>query len=94
MKGGIKMITSVQKWGNSLGIRIPKYILESTNIKENDNVDIKQRDNIIIISKPNKIPHKTLEERLTEFYKKPLDQITVIESAEIDWGKKAGEEEW
>lgn len=39
------------------------------------------------------IPHKTLEERLTEFYNKPIDQIERIESEEIDWGKPEGNEE-
>ena len=32
------MQTTIKKWGNSQGIRIPKAFLESLDMKENDNV--------------------------------------------------------
>ena len=32
----------LQKWGNSLGIRIPKNILESLRVKENNHLTIDQ----------------------------------------------------
>ena len=38
------MEARLQKWGNSAGIRIPKSILNSLNIKINDILDIEQND--------------------------------------------------
>ena len=34
------MITKIQKWGNSTGVRIPKAILESLEWKENEPLTI------------------------------------------------------
>lgn len=60
------MYTTIQKWGNSQGIRLPKPILEIVNLKENDTVEIKFEDGKLIIS-PVKKQHKTLEERIAEY---------------------------
>ena len=38
--------------------------------------------------------HKTLEERLTAFYGKPIEQIGRIPSEEMEWGKAEGSEAW
>ena len=35
------MCTTIQKWGNSHAIRIPKAILEMAELNENDKVKIK-----------------------------------------------------
>ena len=48
------MEAKLQKWGNSLGIRIPSNILKSLNIKTNDILDMKLDDNKIVISVPQK----------------------------------------
>ena len=37
-------------------------------------------------------PHKTLEERLEEFYGLPFDEIPNVETEEVDWGKTEGTE--
>ena len=36
--------------------------------------------------------HKTIEQRLTEFYGVPLDQIPYTEQEEINWGDDRGAE--
>jgi antitoxin MazE len=43
------MSSKIQKWGNSLGIRIPKSIMEKTNLGENSEVEIEHKDGAIII---------------------------------------------
>ena len=59
------MYTTIQKWGNSQAVRLPKDILEEANLQENDKVQIKVQDgNVIII--PDK-KRKTLKERIAEF---------------------------
>jgi antitoxin MazE len=43
------MSAKIQKWGNSLGIRIPKSIIEKTNLHEYSEVEIEHKDGVIII---------------------------------------------
>jgi antitoxin MazE len=43
------MTAKIQKWGNSLGIRIPKSIIEKANLNENSEVEIENKDGAIII---------------------------------------------
>ncbi|MBC7537417.1 MAG: AbrB/MazE/SpoVT family DNA-binding domain-containing protein [Bacteriovorax sp.] len=43
------MSAKIQKWGNSLGIRIPKAIIEKANLDENSEVEIETKDGTIII---------------------------------------------
>lgn len=56
------MLTTIRKWGNSQGIRIPKNILETASIRENDKVEILAEQDCIIIRRPLK-KHLTIEER-------------------------------
>ncbi len=89
------MYTVVQKWGNSHGVRLPKLLLDALDIHENDRVEITQTNNALTIRKAEPHPHKTLEERLTAFYGKPLDQLEPSETVpDVDWGKPEGEEIW
>lgn len=60
------MYSTIQKWGNSQAIRIPKGILEEAALRENDRVEIKAEKDCIIISRVNK-KHKTLKERLEAY---------------------------
>ena len=88
------MYATIQRWGNSNGLRIPKPLLEALGIRENDRVELTQSEDTITIRKAAASSHKTLEERLTAFYGKPVDQIKRIQSEEMDWGKPEGAEEW
>jgi antitoxin MazE len=88
------MYATVQKWGNSNALRIPKALLEALSIRENDRVELTQSGDTITIKKAVTTPHKTLEERLTAFYGKPVAEIDRIQSEEVDWGQPEGEEVW
>lgn len=88
------MYTTVSRWGNSQGIRFPKAMLEALGLRENDRVELSCQDDAITIRKAAASKHKTLEERLTAFYGKPLDQIAPIEAKETDWGEANGGELW
>ncbi|AGL00002.1 AbrB/MazE/SpoVT family DNA-binding domain-containing protein [Desulfoscipio gibsoniae] len=59
------MYGTIQKWGNSQAIRLPKAILEMAKLNENDKVEIKVQDGNLIISPVKK--HKTLQERIAEY---------------------------
>ena len=60
------MYTTIQKWGNSHAVRLPKGVLEVAALRENDPVEIKTEHNYIIIKRAN-IRHKTLKERLADY---------------------------
>ena len=78
------MHTTIQKWGNSQGIRIPKSILETASMEENDKVEIKAEYDCIIIKRSAK-KHLTIEERFKGYngdYK----------CSEADTGKLVGNE--
>ena len=83
------MTTTIQKWGNSQAIRLPKAILESLLLKENDTVEIKAvNDSIVIRKASRKRRAKTsLEERFRNYTGKYLHE-------EYDWGSPVGKEVW
>lgn len=88
------MYATIQKWGNSQGLRIPKALLQALGIRENDRVELIQTGDALTIRKAVTAPHRTLEERLSAFYGKPIEEIDRIESEELDWGKAEGGEAW
>ena len=86
------MLATLQKWGNSHGIRVPKQLLNDLDIKVNDKLNIEVENDKMIIKKEK--THKTLKERLEDFYKKPISKIKKIEVEEIDTGSPVGDEIW
>ena len=86
------MTATLQKWGNSQGVRIPKQIIKDLNLSENDLLTIERIDNTIVFKKVNS--HKSLKDRLEEFYNKPISKIKKVDVKEIDAGKPVGEEIW
>jgi len=62
------MQTTITKWGNSQGIRIPKFLLASVDLTENDTVEVVAENDRIVIKKcAQKRARKTLEERIAEY---------------------------
>ncbi len=43
------MSVKIQKWGNSLGVRIPKTVIEKVNLGENSEVEIESKNGTIVI---------------------------------------------
>ena len=54
------MLTKVQSWGSSQGIRLPKKLIDTMVIHVNDSVELLVNRNMIIIQKPKKYDLKTL----------------------------------
>ena len=44
------MVTKVQKWGNSQGLRIARQVLEDARIAVGDDVDVTVREGVIVIT--------------------------------------------
>ncbi|MCD7777283.1 MAG: AbrB/MazE/SpoVT family DNA-binding domain-containing protein [Clostridiales bacterium] len=79
------MVTSIQKWGNSQGIRIPKAMLDSLKWNSNTEITLTAEEDKIIIRKSNS--RKTIRE-LFEGYEGNY------EPTQIDWGESVGNEIW
>jgi len=44
------MITKVQKWGNSLAVRIPRSVAEDIQLKQGESVNLASHDGQIVIA--------------------------------------------
>ena len=87
------MQTTIVKWGNSHGIRLPKAFLQTIKVTENDPVDVILENEKIIIKKVNLKEHKTIKQRLQDFYGENYQKYAAPQK-EIDWGKPVGNEIW
>ncbi len=91
---GYVIQTNVRRWGNSQGIRLSKEILAQMNLQENDTVRINVYDGKMTVEKINKPKYLNLKERLESFYEKPIDEIYVESTQEVDVGDPKGNEIW
>lgn len=55
------MIARISRWGNSLGIRIPKSALEKVRFREGDDVDIVAADDDSLVLR-RAVPRPSLDE--------------------------------
>ncbi len=82
------MLTRVQKWGNSQGVRFPTKVLKEAKIAVGDEVDVLVEQGRIVVEPSHRIRGKYRLEDL-------VDQIPEdYEAHEEDWGKPAGREVW
>lgn len=86
--------TIIRRWGNSQGIRLSKEILAQMNLKEDDTVGISIYDGKMTIEKINRPKYLNLQERLESFYNKPLDEIYIESTPEVEVGDPKGNEIW
>lgn len=80
------MTTSIQKWGNSQGVRIPKMLLDAVKWSENEEVTITVYDGKLIIEKAKKE-----KESIMKLFENYEEEYT---PEEVDWGKPEGKEVW
>jgi len=80
------MQTRIQKWGNSLALRIPRAFADSINLKDNASVEISIVEGklVVALTHPQRIALKTLLSQITS------DNI----HAEIETGAPVGKEIW
>ncbi len=80
------MLTKVQKWGNSLALRIPRAFALDAQLENDSFVEITMVEGQIIIT-PVAAPSWTLEELLSGVSKSNIHH-------EIDTGSATGNEAW
>ncbi len=78
------MVTRILKWGNSLGLRIPKSFAKELDIEPNSEVDITVRDGRLIV-RPLPRPAYALEKLLSDVTEDNLHD-------EVDFGEPSGRE--
>lgn len=78
------MKAQIGKWGNSLAIRLPKYVTEELKLEVADRIDCRIESGKIVIELL-KDDDLTLEELLAM----PLEK-----EEEVNWGESQGEEIW
>ncbi|MGI8402378.1 MAG: AbrB/MazE/SpoVT family DNA-binding domain-containing protein [Gemmatimonadaceae bacterium] len=79
------MLTTIQRWGNSLAIRIPKPFAIETDLQENSEVDISLVGGRIVVRPARK--EWRLDELVIAITHENLHE-------EIRWGTKTGGEAW
>jgi antitoxin MazE len=80
------MLTKVQKWGNSLALRIPKAFAVDAQLENDALVEISIVEGKIVIT-PVPAPSWTLDELLSGVTKENLHK-------EVDTGTALGNEAW
>lgn len=80
------MKVQIQKWGNSLALRIPKSFAVESKIEQGSTVEVSLKQGKLVVA-PLIAPEFTLEELLSKVTKRNLHQ-------EVDSGDAAGKEVW
>ena len=80
------METRIQKWGNSLALRIPKPLADQLGLGDDSRVEVMLRDHELVIA-PVVEPEFTLEQLLAGIRPDNLH-------GEVDTGPAVGREAW
>jgi antitoxin MazE len=82
------MLTKIQKWGNSQGVRFPLQVLREANIAVGDDVEVAVQEGRIVVTPSDRIRGRyrleDLVARMPEGY----------EPVEEGWGAPVGREAW
>jgi len=82
------MITRIQPWGNSQGLRLSKSLLEETGLAVGDEVDVAARDGAIVLTPARRVRGghnlRDLVRRIRKGYT----------PGELKWGPPRGREAW
>jgi antitoxin MazE len=82
------MVTKVQKWGNSQGIRLSRELLADARIDVGEAVDVAVRDGGIVVTPVRRLRGghdlRDLVSRIPKDYR----------PEELDWGAPTGKEVW
>ena len=82
------MLSKIQKWGNSQGLRFTKALLQEAQMNVGDEVNVSVQKGRIIVESATKVRGKyDLKELISK-----IPQEYQVE--ELDWGEPVGKEEW
>jgi antitoxin MazE len=80
------MSVILDRWGNSVGLRLPKPLLEQLGLKEGSKVEVKVEHNRLVIE-----PSRRRRSTIADCWKasRPMTR-----PGEVDWGPPVGKEVW
>lgn len=82
------MITKVQKWGNSQGLRLSKALLAEAAIAVGDEVDVVLKDGALVVTPVRRVRGgHDLRELVRRLPKG-------VQGGELGWGPPTGREVW
>ena len=82
------MVTKIQQWGNSQGLRLSKSLLADAAIQVGDAVDVALRDGALVLTPVRRV-------RGGHDLRKLVRRIPRNRKPEaIDWGRPKGREAW
>ncbi len=82
------MLTRIQRWGNSQGVRLTRELLSDAGMEVGDGVDVRARDGVLVVTPVRRVRGRVdLAQLVREI---PAD----YEPGEFGWGPPAGEEAW
>jgi antitoxin MazE len=82
------MITKVQKWGNSQGLRLSKDVLSDAQIDVGDAVHVSVHQGSIVVTSARRVRGALDLERLVASIPQNY------KPGEVDWGHPTGKEVW
>jgi antitoxin MazE len=82
------MKVKVAKWGNSLGLRLPKAAVEATGLRPGAEVDVTIEGRDLRVRQPLPIKHYRLEDLVAEMKRLGPEN----EPETVDWGPDVGAE--
>jgi antitoxin MazE len=78
---------SLQKWGNSAGVRLPKKVIEEAHLKLDEPLEITIKDKSVILTPLTKGKQVNLDDMLKGVTPEDV-------GGEYDWGSPVGKEVW
>jgi len=79
------MTATVQKWGNSLALRLPKAVAQQVELSEGDSVELQVNKNTLVVRPARR------QYRLADLMKKITKHNR---HDETEWGPPVGKEIW
>jgi antitoxin MazE len=78
---------SLQKWGNSAGVRLPQKVIKEANLKLDEPLNISVKGKSVVLTPVKKKQKITLENMLKNVTPEDV-------GGEFDWGLPVGKEIW
>jgi antitoxin component of MazEF toxin-antitoxin module len=82
------MLTKVQRWGNSQGVRLPLQLLREANIAVGDDVEVAVLEGRIVVTPSDRIRGRY---RLEDLVARMPENYEAVEEA---WGAALSREAW
>ena len=91
-------ITTLQKWGNSQGLRFSKALLAEAGVAVGDSFDVSVHEGRIVLTPSRRVRGghdlRELVRHLPKGTRPKGSRPKPTRSTEVDWGVALGQEEW